>query len=197
MRSFLQRVGALLILLLSLTWLCRAPDWEPLIACLVALFGYLGLDFWHTVKGRISSHDKQLAEQFLTLVPPDSSTISFLRSHDIAVPFPYSVVEPLFRLHDTWKGIAYEFEDKKLERAKGVFFDKLKEYVPIVAWETWPHDRNSQMNTMDFHDWDNPPEKVAVRDRMNKLGSEVLAEYENYVRLLRKNLNSAQSGPRE
>lgn len=40
---------------------------------------------------------------------------------------------------------------------------------------------------MDFHDWDNPPERIAIRDQLNQLGSELLKEYENFVRVIRAN----------
>jgi hypothetical protein len=187
MKSFLQRIAALIIVLLSLVWLCRAPDWEPMIAFVTALTAYLGLDFWQTVRG-ISAHDRELVERFLKLLPPDSPTASFLRSHDIAVPFPYTDIQPLFKINDTWKGIAFCFDDKKIEKARKRFFDKLGQYVPMVACETFPHDGNSSLVTMDFKDWDNPPEKIAARDRMNSMSTEVLTEYENLVRIIRNRM---------
>ncbi len=184
MKSFQQRSGALIILLLSLTWLCRAPDWESLIAFIAALLGYIGSDLWQTARD-ISGHDRELADRFLELMPPDSPTTYFLRAHDVAVPFEYSNIKPLFRLHDTWKGVGYEFDDKKLDNARASFFSNLGEYVPMLASESWPHERNSALVTMDFRDWDNPPEKIAIRNRLNQLGSELLREYEKFIRVIR------------
>ena len=184
MKAFLQRTGALVVLLLSLSWLCRAPDWEPLIAFIVALLGYLGLDYWHLHRN-LSSHDIELAERFLNLIPPDSETVDLLRNQDFGSLFHYSSIKPLFTLHDTWKGVAYQFDDKKIEKAKLTFFLKLATFVPMLANETWPHDKNPELVTMDFKDWNNPPEKIAIRNRLNELGSELLDEYEKFVRVIR------------
>jgi hypothetical protein len=155
-----------------------------LIAFIAAFLGYLGLDLWQTVR-EISAHDRDLADRFVAIMPPDSPTTYLLRTHDVAVPFDYSSLKPLFMLHDTWKGVGYEFEDKKLEKARVAFFSKLGEYVPLIAGETWPHEKNPDLVTMGFHDWDNPPAKIAVRDRLNQLGSELLTEYENFIRVIR------------
>jgi hypothetical protein len=184
MNLFLKRSSTLVILLLSLTWLCRAPGWDSLIAFIGALVAYLGLDLWQTGRN-VSSHDRELADRLLRLLPPESPTTYLLRSHDLAVPFQYSSIKPLFELHDTWKGVGYEFDDKKLEKARKTLFAKLAEFVPMLAGETWPHERNPELVTMDFKDWDNPPEKIAIRNRLNTLGTEFLNEYGDFVRVIR------------
>ena len=51
------------------------------------------------------------------------------------MPFRHDYIRPLLTFRDTWKGVAYEFDDKKLEKSKQEFIDKLKEYVSLVAGE--------------------------------------------------------------
>lgn len=185
MKPFLRRSAALVILLLSLVWLCRAPDWESLLAFIGALFVYGTLDVWQTFHP-ISAHDMSLIREFRKLFPPDSEVIEFLRDHDMANPYHHRKTEPILRIHDQWKGVDYEFDDKRLEKAKNKFLGSVTAYVRILINETFTHTMNPAMMTMDFSDWDNPPEKVKARDRLNKLGSDLLSEYEAFVRVLRK-----------
>jgi hypothetical protein len=193
MKQFITRTGTLAVVLLSLTWLCRDPDWEPLIAFIVALTSYLSFDYWQSAQS-LSNHDQDLSSKFQALFTEDSGVIYFLRDHDIAVPFRHDYIRPLFTFHDTWKGVAYEFDDKKLEKSKQEFIDKLKEYVPLVANETYPHRNNPDLNTMDFHDFQNPPEKLEMRDRINRRGNEVHDEYEKFIRIIRSKTKKTEQG---
>lgn len=191
MKKYLSRVGALIILLLAIAWLCRAPDWEPAIAFFIALTGYLSLDFWQIARG-LSRHDKELIQKFRELFSEESGTVSFLREHDIAIPFHNRFMTPVFTFHDTWIGIEFEFDDKQLEDAKVKLKIKVKEYVELVVVETYPHDKNVEITTMDFKDFGNPPEKIQIRDKMNKLGTEVYEEYERFIRVVRSKTKQAE-----
>lgn len=191
MRQFLQRSAALVVLLLSLVWLCRSPDWEPLIAFIVALLTYGFLDVWQTFHS-ISAHDANLIREFRKLFPLNSEVVEFLRDHDMAIHYHHRKTEPILRIHDQWKGVDFEFDDKRLERAKNQFLASARVYVHILITETFTHTGNPSMMTMDFSDWDNAPEKIKARDRLNKLGSELLSHYEGFVRVIRKKIKESE-----
>jgi hypothetical protein len=38
------RIGTVVLMLLSTVWLCRSPDWEPLIATVSAILIYVGTE---------------------------------------------------------------------------------------------------------------------------------------------------------
>ena len=196
MKQLWIRIVALIILLLSLTWLCRDPDWEPLLTFVAAFLGYLGLDIWQTFHS-ISANDRKLFNEFHKLFSKDSGVVEFLRDHDIATTFHRRMTAPLLDFYDDWKGVHYEFDDPTLEKAKKRFMAKVKEYVPILTNETYTHSVNPELRTMDFSDWDNPPERIAIRDRLNLLGSEVLERYEELIRVFRNKTKKTEQGDAE
>lgn len=62
------KITNLILLLLSVGWLTRSPDWEPLIAFLTLLFGYLYQEFKDDKKHQIleseASHDKSIFHRY-------------------------------------------------------------------------------------------------------------------------------------
>ena len=92
------------------------------------------------------------------------------------------------------RGVDYEFDDKSLEKAKNQFLASVRSYVRVLINETFTHTGNPAMMTMDFSDWDNPPEKIKARDRLNKLGTDLLMEYERFVRVIRKKIKETEGG---
>jgi len=60
-------------MLLSVVWVSRSPDWEPLIAFLTLFFTYIYQDYkgynYATQKERICEHDKALFLQYEELLP--------------------------------------------------------------------------------------------------------------------------------
>ena len=188
MKEYLSRVGALVLLLLSLTWLCQAPDWEPAIAFFLALIGYLGLDFWQMFQG-LSEHDQKLIRRFHELFSEESGTITFLREHDIAAPFHSSKMTPVRTFDNTWNGIEFEFDDKHLEKAKVKLKEKVREYVSLFMVETYCDNQNVEIITMDF---ENSPEKIKIRDKMNYLSTEVYKKYERFIHVVRSKLKQAE-----
>jgi hypothetical protein len=73
------------LLLLSVVWLSRAPDWEPLIAFLTLFFGYLFQDFKGfrglTQNGKDLDYDKALFLKYEELLPEDDFT--FVLNNDL------------------------------------------------------------------------------------------------------------------
>ena len=182
-------------MLLSLTWLCRDPGWEPLIAFIIALGVHIGWDGWNTFHV-ISTHDQSLIAKFRQLIPHDSRTIPFLRDADWAIPFNYDRIEPLFRIHDEWKSADYEFDNKSLKNTWNKFRESNDALITLATQATFPHDGNPNLVTMDFSDCNNPPEKIAERNALNDRSSHVYMCYEDLVRLIRRlQWRAEQAGP--
>lgn len=61
------------LLLLSVVWLSRAPDWEPLIAFLTLLFGFIFQEYKdykkYTLKDQSLEHDRSLFEKYDNILP--------------------------------------------------------------------------------------------------------------------------------
>lgn len=194
MTFFIRRTIGLIILMLSLAWLCRVPDWEPAIAFVTTFFAFISLDAWQTLQTRLSTHDQTLISKFRELLPPDSSTLAFLRDHDLAATFHYKIADPLFTLHDCWRTTDYQFDNKSLEKLRETFFTSLKDFISLLVVETSPHRSNPDWMTMDFKDLENDPEKLATRDELNKRSSKLYKDYEMLSRGIREHQSKAEQG---
>jgi hypothetical protein len=183
-RAFLARTALLITLLLSVVWLCRTPDWEPLIATFTAFCAYLGLDVWKTFI-RLSQHDKRLLSAFRELLPSDSRAVVFLRQDDVAVPFKYTALRPLQEFVATWNSADYEFDDRRLEKARNNFYTSLSQFLDMLSIQTYPSDKKLDWQTMDFRDFEDRPEKIEARDTLNGLGTETFEAHQALVRIAR------------
>jgi hypothetical protein len=71
--ELILKLSNLVLLLLSVVWLSRTPDWEPLIAFLALFFGYAYQEFkdYKKLSSKDSSlkHDKSLFQKYNELLP--------------------------------------------------------------------------------------------------------------------------------
>lgn len=190
MKQFLIRIGALIGLLISEAWLCRAPDWEPLLAFVTLLIAYIGLDGWQTFWHKeLSDHDAKLLSQFRELIPECSPTIDFLRGHDWAVSFECRYIDPLFSIEDGWKTNHFEFDNKILNKALSDFRKANSTLMLLAATLTGRHHANIEVVTMDFNDFENSPQKIKDRDDLNKASTYLYEQYEAFALSIRKVFN--------
>lgn len=66
----ISRISAVIVCILSAVWLARAPDWEPLIATIVAFSSYIGIEIAQKQK-RETKTDPPKVEQ----TPPEKKPV--------------------------------------------------------------------------------------------------------------------------
>ena len=189
----IAKLTTLALVLLSLTWLCRAPDWEPAISSIVFLSAYLGIEY-RSQKKSLTKHDINLMETFRSNFQKESGTLRMLRDHDMAVPFRRENLDPVFNFNETWRGADYEFDDQELESRLKSFKKKCSEYGLYVALNTYPDRVDAKCQTMDYKEKKNTNVREEIREKLNTLGNELHAEYESVVRTFRKKLKEAELG---
>lgn len=193
MKLMITKLTTLALVLLSLTWLCRAPDWEPAISFIVFLSAYLGIEY-RSQKKSLTKHDINLMELFRSDFQKESGTLRMLRDHDMAVPFRNENLSPIFNFSETWRGADYEFDDQELESRLKSFKKKCSEYGSYVALNTYRDRVDAKFQTMDYKEKQNRDVREEIREKLNDLGSEFHAEYESVIRTFRKKLREAEPG---
>jgi hypothetical protein len=185
MQPYITRLGLFTAVLLTLTWLCRAPDWEPLSVFVAALFAYLGHVTWTSLQ-RITDHEQHLLTRFRLLFPKDSGTIFFLREHDFGDSFNGDYMSPLFEYQGSWVGADFMFCNRGIEKKRCSFDKALRHFLNYLALETYPHDKRPGWFTMDYNELHNSSDKEGIRTELNARATNFVQSYEDFVQHIRK-----------
>jgi len=185
MQPYITRIALFIAVLLTLTWLCRAPDWEPLSVFVAALFAYLGHDAWTSLQ-RINDHDEHLLKRFRLLFPKDSGTISFMREHDFGNIFNNDYMTPLFEYEVSWVGADFMFCNRGIEKKRCSFDKALRHFLKYLAQQTYPHDKKHGWSTMDYKYLHNSPDKEGIRRELNVRATNLVNGYDAFVHHIRK-----------
>lgn len=184
MSGFFSRLILLLATLGTLAWLCQTPDLERLIAFLVSLSTYLGLDIWRT--RRLSDHDRSLASDFKTLFPQNGYEMKSIKNHDFAQPFRRDLLNPIYEFIDIWGDVNYEFENKTLEKQRRKLYKSFSDFGSAISYDTYVWHNAVDFQTMDYDKRFERPEKEEIRTKLNELASIAISDYEEFVRVLRR-----------
>jgi hypothetical protein len=126
----------LILLLFSVVWLSRAPDWEPLIAFLSLLFGYSFQEYndYKKLSSKDSTlkHDKDLFESYEKMLPEND--FRYVLNNDLYgnwMHHDYSCqISRYLELATTIKG---HFLNKKIQSDFKNFVKKLSELKSFMA----------------------------------------------------------------
>lgn len=126
----------LVLLLLSVVWLSRAPDWEPLLAFLTLFFGYLFQDVKGcrdlTQNNNSVDHDKTLFLKYEELLPEDD--FIFVLNNDLFnSSMDYSFSKQIGRYLYLSEAIKGTFLNKKLQNKFELFVKHLRDVKLFMA----------------------------------------------------------------
>ena len=171
----------LVALLVSVAWLSRAPDWEPVVSSLVLLATLIGQEIASIRRSSVDSHDRALFDRFLEEFPSNGSSARFLNEQDIGSSFPRDDLDQLTQFTRDWGNAEHEFHDGELEKVRKKFLEAAKIFRSELSLNIFPIDGG--WFSMDLQDFEDRPEKINKRDEFNKQATEVYEAHQELVRL--------------
>lgn len=194
MRRFLENLFAVAALVGAEAWFLHGyfsgtPEFEPALAFVTALGVLLGKDPIRSVlKGPAVEHDRELYARFLSDFPSNGRSARFLESHDIGTPFRSDVLTELDRFSESWAGAEHEFISSPLELQRRKLLRRLGDFRKELSLSVFAANTQGFL-TMDLRDFEDRPEMLAKRERLNQLATDVFAEHQELIRIGRRMLH--------
>ncbi|HYD34170.1 MAG TPA: hypothetical protein VEA39_06315 [Methylophilaceae bacterium] len=182
LHSITVRFLNLLALLAAVAWLARIPSWEPLITSIALLATFIGQELWPLLKQ--SDKDKLLLDKFQSEFPSNGRSVLFLQGHDIGAPFNSDRLNEIDAFASTWDNAEHEFRNGKLEKQRRKLLNSARIFRADLSLNVFSGSRGYL--TMDLKDYEDRPEKIATRNRLNDLATQVFKDHQELVRLGRK-----------
>ena len=176
------RLLNLAALLAAVAWLGSQGGWEPAVTSLALLAGFLYQDLAQTKSG--STHDQKLYEKFLNEFPSNGRSVQFLKNHDMAGSFLAEELEEFDRFTSTWQNAEHEFKNELLGSYLRNLLRKSNEFQNECCGNVF--NNHGSVRTMDINDWEDRPDKLRARDKLNALAEEIYAAHQELVRQGRK-----------
>ncbi len=155
---------------------------EPLVASLGLLGALIGQEVWQVSK--LSKNDSLLFEQFLSEFPSNGRSARFLESHDIGGSFRDDELKELDKFAESWGNADHEFGNKRLEAQRKELLQATEKFRTDLSLNVFAGSHG--FLTMDLKDYEDRPELLATRERLNNLAMEVFKQHQELVRLGRK-----------
>ena len=185
MKKLILKILNLIALLLSVAWFARLPDWEPAITSIGLFASLVGQELFPYLS-KVNSKDKELAEKFFRVFPSNSRSCNLLRDQDFAVPFDKDSLEELDNFLYSWDTAEYEFLNKKIENQRKTLFSKVKDFRSTLSMNIFPDRVTRGFLTMDFTDYETNPKKIEMRNKLNRMATEVFDLHQELVRKLNR-----------
>lgn len=109
----------------------------------------------------------------------------FLREHDIGGPFQSSALEDVNNFIHTWDDAEHEFQHKELEARRKALLKSAQNFREEIATHTFPSNVSGYL-TMDLRDYEDRPEKLAIRKHLNDLATDLYNQHQEFVRFGRR-----------
>ncbi|MBM3549857.1 MAG: hypothetical protein FJX54_23195 [Alphaproteobacteria bacterium] len=117
-------------------------------------------------------NDAALFGQFLALLPPDGAIAVLDRTNMAGASFPRSTLDPLTVFLRDWNRRDRVFADAEIEAAKQLLWEKVKEYLQVVAGETVLD--KASVSVPEAWEKDQPERFWRVSQRLNRLAEELV-----------------------
>lgn len=130
--------------------------------------------------------DKALIEEFLNLLPSDGGSINMLKDADMGNSLNYQYFGPLNDVTENWYAPDKKFQVRRLESLKLDFLDATQSFLSEYS-------KRSAMDTPGFisigmRDFEDRPEMLEYRDRLNELATTAYKSYEKFVSIARSEI---------
>lgn len=179
-REHLNEVaGALKLDLFHLERVTTALD-KPSMAGVRSQF--LSIDDLSTAAPSVKSGDQSLFGTLLTDLPSGGRSLRFLKEQDIGAPFRSDDLTELNQFAETWNDAAHEFQDSALEAQRKKLLLALVSFLRELSTNIFPSSPTGFL-TMDLKDFEDRPEKLAVRDKLHELANNAYKEHQTLVRI--------------
>ena len=186
MYRFLETFFLVATLVGTEAWLLQGyfagkPGWEPAFAFLAALSAILLRDPAKTLFKKSSfQNDQDLFSKFLKDFPSNGASAKFLKEQDIGAPFRSSELEQIDAFANSWNNAEHKFQLRALERKRKSLLVAVEEFRRKLAVNMFP-DNTSGFLTMDLKDLEDRPERLAKREELNKLASNVYEIHQGFI----------------
>jgi hypothetical protein len=172
------RAVNLAALLAAFAWWGRQGGWEPAATSLSLLGAFLYQESGSYSGAR--THDKKLYEKFLKEFPSNGSSLRLLKEHDFGGSFLAENLNDFHEFLETWQNAEQEFNNKKLNSYLRSLIQKSNEFNTEYLQHVFANPGG--VRTMDLKDWEDRPEKLLVRGKLNKLSTQVYYAHQEMVR---------------
>lgn len=186
MGSIVAKLINVIILMVSVAWLARAPSWEPLVTTLILFAALVAQEIAATQRPRVNP-DVTLLEDFLKGLPSEGS-ISFIKDFDFHGAFRRVDLDRLYDFRYQWDKPEREFRDRGLDKKRKELLQAIEAFTQLIGQHTSPQTAhvNSLSPTIQR---DNPEEFARIGDEINSAADVVIERHTNLVRVGRKKLH--------
>lgn len=180
MKLFLAKFGNLIVFALGIAWFVNKPDWEPGVVVISSLLVWLGME---TLPGRkLCTRDGELFQKFLEQFPSNGPSAQFLSDHDIGVNFHSDVLIQLDDFLRVWWNADHEFRSKKLEKKRKLLYEKANKFRRELSLNIGPA-HIPPFLTMGMDDYERRSEVMELREKLNRMATDVFSAHQDLVRL--------------
>ena len=185
-RRFIQIVIAL-ALLVGISWFIYKPDFEPALTSLCIAATLVGLIF-EEKKSAERAADKTIFDKLKKALPSNGS-IEFINQHNMAGwAFRRSRLDYLWTFMNEWNNPEHEFLNSKLEEKRNKLYEKIKEYLHLIASETFATNNPEWCSVPEEWEVEQPERFERVVNQLHNLAGEIVEKHQDLLRSARKHL---------
>ena len=183
-RKIIQLI-TFIALLIGILWFIYKPDFEPALTCLLTAATLIGLiveEKYFTTR----EVDKKLFEELKKTLPSDGS-IAFIDQHNMAGwPFQWSQLKDIENFVNNWGDAEHEFLTKKIEVKRKALYEKCKEYLMLLAKESFPTNNPGLSSIPAEWEIEQPERFVKVVKQLHTMAGEIVELHQDLFRTARK-----------
>jgi hypothetical protein len=136
----------------------------------------------------VLEHDKKLFDELTALLSSDG-VIRFIDQFNMAGwLFQNAELDPLSEFHERWNAPERRFITPELEAARQVLWSKAREYLSVIAIETFPADTPGWRSVPSEWEEEQPERFQRVVKKLHALAGEIVDLHADLVRVGRKHL---------
>jgi hypothetical protein len=174
-------------LLIGVLWFIFKPDFEPALTSLALLATLIGL----IVEERVSSAhavDQELFQRLRQDLPSNGS-IAFIDTNNFAgFSFELSRLSDLDTFVHVWDDAEHEFLNKKLEQKRQQLMALVKEYLSVIALQTFPTHTSGWNSVPEEWEHEQPQRFNEVVTKLHNLAGQIVQLHQDLFRTARKKL---------
>ncbi|MUJ39649.1 hypothetical protein [Aliivibrio fischeri] len=197
MYKFIIKTSNLIVLLISIGWLAKAPDWEPLIVAFGLLITFLAQDFTQHRKLldlesclnksiELSKSDRELFDKFKVELASDGRSMDFLKEHDLGNSFHHDNLKEIDRFLINWDNAEHEFTDEELELQRTKLLALMREFREELSMNIQP--KGNDFFSIGLNDFEQRPEMFELKNKLNQMATDVYDVHQELVRMCKKKL---------
>lgn len=130
--------------------------------------------------------DKELLDEFLSVLPSDSGSINMLKDQDMGDCIEYRYFRPLNQVAEDWTGPDKEFQVRRLEKSKLEFIGALSSFLSEYSKRSGGE--GNGFISIGMRDYEDRKEMIQYKENLNKLTSAAYKKYVNFVSIARKEI---------